>query len=204
MNYKQLFRRPLIAIAILTQSAALAASSDKEAGHWVLDAELSSFTFASVKNDTIAEVHSFSGLSASVNPETGIAVLEIETDTVESGIDIRNQRMKTHLFHTGTHKLATASAEVPANIWTLNIGETIQAELDVEVTIVGIAVPIYVDVDVTHMADHSVVVTPAKQVMLSAGNWALDQGIGKLRSIAGLDSIDLISPVTFRLVFKPQ
>ena len=61
------------------------------AGDWTLDGEASKLAFGSVKKDAVGESHHFSGLSGGV--ADGIATISVDLASLETWIDIRNERM---------------------------------------------------------------------------------------------------------------
>ncbi|MCR9267734.1 MAG: YceI family protein, partial [Alphaproteobacteria bacterium] len=123
--------RRLSALALLPVLAVATACSQPAAqGDWTLDAEASQLNFVSIKSGDIAEVHHFSGLSGSVS-EDGTAELVIDLATVETGIVIRNERMREHLFQTDTYPQARLTAEIDlAALYDLAPGDQTELTLD--------------------------------------------------------------------------
>ena len=78
-------------------------------GEWSVDAAASSLSYVSVKAGEIAEANSFSGLSGSVTPD-GAATVEIDLATIETKVDIRNERMRDIFFEVANHPKATVTA----------------------------------------------------------------------------------------------
>ena len=67
-------------------------------GEWKVDPTGSHLGFGSVKNDLIAENHSFKEISGTVSDE-GLAQIEVTLASVETLIPIRNERMQKMLFN---------------------------------------------------------------------------------------------------------
>ena len=76
-----------------------------------LDTLRSSLYFVSAKNSHVVETHTFTALSGAISEE-GVATLRITLDSVESGIAIRNERMRNMLFETLTFSEAVVSLPV--------------------------------------------------------------------------------------------
>ena len=73
----------------------LAATSANAA--WQLDGERSALSFVSTKAINIAEVHRFGELSGGVDAD-GMVNVSINLDSVDTAIELRDDRMKEMLF----------------------------------------------------------------------------------------------------------
>ena len=69
---------------------------------WQVVPEGSHIGFASVKNDLIAENHSFTQVSGGVSSD-GTATIIVALGSVETLIPIRNERMQQMLFNVSEH-----------------------------------------------------------------------------------------------------
>ncbi len=56
---------------------------------------------------------------------------------------------------------------------------------------------------VQRLADGGLRASTVAPIMLNTDDFALQDGLEKLRSLASLSSIDSVAPVFFSLVFKP-
>lgn len=65
--------------------------------NWYLDNESSRLSFITNKNGDVTEVHRFLVLHGKVDSK-GAAELQIEMDSVNSGIPLRDERMRKDLF----------------------------------------------------------------------------------------------------------
>ena len=79
-------------VFLLLTGAALSARAD-----WYLDGESSRLSFVSTKNANVAEVQRFLVLHGKVDPE-GLAQVEVELESINSGIPLRDERMRKELF----------------------------------------------------------------------------------------------------------
>jgi polyisoprenoid-binding protein YceI len=195
--------RRLSALALLPVLAVATACSQPAAqGDWTLDAEASQLNFVSIKSGDIAEVHHFSGLSGSVS-EDGTAELVIDLATVETGILIRNERMREHLFQTDTYPQATLTAEIDlAALYDLAPGDQTELTLDGVLDLHGVQLPISADVLVSDLNGSRVIVSTQGPVMIHAEDFNLQAGLDTLQDLAGLPSITPAVPVTATLVFQ--
>ena len=181
-------------------SLLLALSLPAAAAEWRLDGERSSLYFVSIKKNEVAETNHFDRLSGGY--AKGEARLNIDLTSVETGIDIRDQRMRKHLFEVDSHPSATVTLEVSEQrVADLEPGE--QALLDATATLDlhGATQELDTPLTVSRLADGSLQVTNARPVVVNAGPFGLTQGVEKLREIAGLPSISPAVPVQFSLYF---
>lgn len=169
---------------------------------WTLDGAASRIGFSSIKAGEIIETHIFPGLTGSVAPD-GSATIEIALDTVDTKIDIRNERMREMLFETGTYPTATIAATVDTSAYAdLAVGARTEAEIDATLDLHGVKASVFADAFVTRISDTRVEVSSAEPVVVYVDEFNLTDGIEALRSVAGLPSITPASPVTFTLIFE--
>jgi len=172
-----------------------------QVGHadWKVDPAGSYVGFASVKNDLIAENHSFTTISGSVD-ESGQARIEIDLASVETMIPIRNERMQAMLFNTAEHPLAVVSSEIPvAQLTALSVGDNMTLNIGLDIDLHGMTASKDVPVKVVRSGEDAFEVSNLGPIIVHASQFALADGVEALRKIAGLQSIDLMVPVTFDL-----
>lgn len=199
------FFRPVV-IAVLVALAACSQPAPRalNEGSWALDAEASSLSFVSVKAGDVGEAHGFSSLAGSVSP-AGKATLTIDLASVDTGIDIRNERMREFLFDVATYPQATVTAQVdPAAFAALKVGESLDQKLDASLELRGIQTAVEAEVTVLRAGPDRVVVSTARPIIIDAGVIELTDGLAKLQELAGLPSISTAVPVTFALSFARQ
>lgn len=182
----------LVALSILS-TAALA--------DWKVDSEQSKVFFISTKNLNISEVHSFSRIDGQLSSD-GQFSADISLSSVETGIDIRNQRMRDMLFKVDLFPKANISATLPKAIMSLAKGESMHTELPATLTLMGASKALNLDLIVSKTNDGKYMVSSAKPVLLGASELGLQDGVEALQKIAGLTSIGLTVPVTFNLVLN--
>lgn len=186
------FKSTIAAVALTTLPTFAAA--------WDLDPTESVVSFGSIKNDFIGEAHTFSGLSGTVDNDGNVEV-SIDLTTLDTNIDIRNERMAEHVFRG----LATAeiSAEVDLDeIKKLRPGESTQMEIEATLNLLGNDVDVYLDAYVLRVAPNRVMVSTNTAGYLSTEELGVDEGVDVLQGLANLDSITRVTPVTLRLMFE--
>lgn len=199
--------RALIALAPATLILAACSKAPAEpgalvSGSWSVDADASSLSYVSVKSGEIAETNTFSGLSGTVG-EDGSATLQIDLATVETKVDIRNERMRDIFFDVAQYPTATVTAKVdPAAFDGLAIGESTAQPLEATLTVKGVEAPVETQVSVTRTAQDRVLVTSTEPVIVYADALKLTDGLATLQQLAGLPSITPAVPVSFSIAFK--
>ena len=185
----------------LLLSACAQQSAPPLSGEWSLDNTASHIAFVSVKSGKIAEAHSFKTLSGAVS-DTGDVQISIELASVETNIDIRNERMREFLFETNTFPQADITAQlVPETLQGLKVGESSVRTLEAVLNLHGEDNDIQIDVSITRVSVDKIQVVSRTPIIIRADDFLLDAGLEKLREIANLPSITPEVPVTFSLVF---
>ncbi|NVJ50831.1 MAG: YceI family protein [Gammaproteobacteria bacterium] len=174
------------------------------AENWQLRAEDSHLTFTSVKNATIAENHHFNVITGKVTNNQDVAI-SIDLSSVDSGIEIRDQRMKEHLFDVAQFRYATISSQLNSQLLNdLKVGEMKDFESKATVALKGVEKSLSIKVRVHKLAANMLTVSTLEPVLVQANDFNLIAGILKLQQLAKLGSIDAVVPVTFNLVFDKQ
>ena len=166
---------------------------------WVIDPEGSYVGFASVKNDLIAENHSFTQITGAIE-DSGDANIVIALASVETLVPIRNERMQAILFEVMQYPDVTVTANLDLDEFTsLGLGESKTDTILLGVNLHGTDLSKNVLVKVTRSSGNAYEVTSLGPIVIHASQFALSDGLESLRKIAGLQSIDLMVPVTFDL-----
>ena len=166
---------------------------------WVVDPAGSYVGFASVKNDLIAENHSFTAITGTLE-DSGDVNIAIALTSVETLIPIRNERIRSMLFEVAEYPDVTVTANLNIDEFTLlGLGESKMETIPLSVNLHGMDLSKNVLVKVTRSSNSSYEVTSLGPIVIHASQFALSGGLESLRKIAGLQSIDLTVPVTFAL-----
>ena len=169
--------------------------------HWSLDNEASSLSFVTVKAEHVAEAHSFDRLSGTIG-DNGDVEITIELASVNTMIQIRNERMQEMLFETNMFPEATISGSIDLDALTdMDAGASTARQIDFELSLHGQNVALAADVQITRTGE-GVVVSTLKPIIVMSDAFALTAGVEKLREVAGLPSISRAVPVSFTVVFE--
>ena len=169
-------------------------------GQWQLDAKQSELHFSSTKNGEITEKHQFKAFGAEVNTE-GTFTLTIDLTSVDTGIEIRDERMQKHLFMTDKTPKATVTGQITSKDLP---ADSKTKKLSVELDLVGKKTDFEAEVMIKRINADTISIETAKPIILSAENLGLKAGVDKLQEIAGLNSISDEVPVTFSFTMNKQ
>ncbi len=171
---------------------------------WQLNDKLSRLTFISTKAHHVGEVHRFQRLSGAVSG-AGDATLEIDLASVDTGIAIRDDRMREMLFETNLYPLATLSTNVALeDLEKLHSGRSVASAQEITVNLHGQQQVVTTEMLITRLTPHRFLVTSTQPVVIQASQFGLVAGLEKLREIVGLPAISHAVPVSFQLVFDKQ
>ena len=172
------------------------------AGNWTLDPAGSRLSYVSIKAGEVAEANRFDAMTGTVATD-GTASLEIDLASVNTGVDIRNERMREMFFDVANNPAATVIAKLdPAAFAGLAIGESVTRPLKATVGIKGMTSDVETEVIVTRASADRVTVVPTAPVIISTDMFGLTDELGELRALAQLPSITPAVPVTFTLSFR--
>jgi len=169
---------------------------------WQLNGEASDLTVISVKNGNVVETSRFDGLSGSVSA-TGETRLSINASSFESYVDIRNERLRDVFFEVSQFPDIQLTANLdPAMFESLAVGDNLETELQLAVSLRGIVRTVYAPVRVIRNGADSVLVISSEPALIDARDFGLEAAVLALQDIAGLDSITPVFPVNAYLVFE--
>ncbi len=185
-------------IAILSL-ACLLSPVFANAGTWSLDPKASAISFVSVKKSDIAEAHSFDSFSG-VIAESGTATVTIDTNSVKTGVEIRDERMIEFLFESVKFPNITITSDT-FPLEKLEIGSTQIERIAATLSLHGIEQEIMMDVILHSVSDSKIAVSTIRPIIVKAKDFGLAEGISKLSSLVGDISIGKSVPVSFSLTF---
>ncbi|MEM9138324.1 MAG: YceI family protein [Pseudomonadota bacterium] len=189
-------------IMAFTAAAVFAAlSSSAFAGGWTLVGDDSKIAFGSVKKDLIGEAHHFKSISGSVT-EDGTASIEIDVTSVETWIDIRNERMLAHVFDAVNFPKAKISTKIDmAEVSSMSPGQSKVISADAILTLLSNEIEVDAELFVMAISDDRVLVTTDEMLLIATEDLGINPGVDELMELADLPSITRVTPVTLRLIF---
>jgi polyisoprenoid-binding protein YceI len=171
---------------------------------WTLDGGASSFFYVTTKAAAVTEVNSFSGLSGSISDD-GKASFVIDLATVNTAIEIRDQRMRDLVFQVAEFPSATVSVDVDAEaLDNMSPGVSTTGSYTAKVELHGMTQELMADLQITRLEDDSVLVQVARPLIVAAASFGLQAGVDELQKVAALPSITPSVVVDFTLVYRKQ
>mgnify|MGYP001032740909 CR=1 FL=1 len=184
-----------ITIALLACGLACPAVAD-----WTMNSDDSVLHFLSTKNAQITEVHKFDDVSGALS-DNGELTVSVDLTSVNTNIDIRNERMRSMLFNVEKYATAQFEATLPESMMALEVGDVVRSKVDGVLSLHGKAVPTAFSVQVSKVNENTLSVSTTAPTLIKADAFDLAKGIAALQNIAGLKSITTTVPVTFSVTF---
>ncbi len=184
--------------------AALLLLSSAAHADWTLDGTASSFYYVTSKASAVSEVNTFGGLAGGI-ADDGTATLMIDLATVNTAVEIRDQRMRDIVFKTGEFPAASVSIKVDAAMLDgLVPGELYLLGHTATVSLHGMSAELDASLRVVKLDEDTLLILPAKPLIVNAGTFGLAEAVEELRTIANLPSINPNVVVDFTLVYNKQ
>lgn len=170
-------------------------------GEWTLNNEASKLNFITTKNASKTEIQTFNKLQGHVAGNQ--VVLSVDLASVDTGIEIRDERLKTLFFNIAKFPLATVAIDLKkSDLKSMKQGERKVLKLRADITIQDITQTMDVEVQVIALGKNQRLVFSNQPIIVDLKNFDLLKGVNALREIAKLQSINSAVPVTFSLLFS--
>ncbi|TDK51050.1 OmpA family protein [Antarcticimicrobium luteum] len=170
------------------------------AGGWRLDPAGSEIRFVSIKNGDLAEASRFGTLSGLITDQ-GKAQIRVLLDSVDTGIDLRNVRLRFMLFETFLHPEAIITTQLDsARLRDLPAVRSKQIDLSYALSLHGMTLSNTARVSVTLLDEERVEVASVAPIPVSAIKFGMAQGIAAMEKAAAVAVVP-VGIVSFTLVF---
>ncbi len=169
--------------------------------NWALDPTKSNIYMQTEKLEHKIEKHRFTSLEGSVSKD-GDANLKIDLNSIDTGIDLRNVRMRYVLFETFKYPYAVITAKIDrSKLSDLATQTRISYVLRTHVDLHGVAKDIDIPVEIGRVNDNTITVSTIEPVQIAAETFDLLGGVGKLSDAMGGIRIVPSASITFDLTF---
>lgn len=193
--------RLLLAISTLFSLPILLLSPAHSAHHhYLLDSNVSSVNFATIKKQYIVEPAKFTEIDGRIDA-SGEFTLEIELASVDTIVPIRNQRLSELFFDTGKYPKATLKGKVDlAEVSSLT--EPTIKDIDATLNFYGMDKKVTLSLLVVNTPQY-IVVSSVKPVIVSAVSFGVPEAnLKALSETVGAIAISPTVSVNASLVFK--
>lgn len=154
--------------------------------------------YVSIKNNVIAEHNYFSGVTGSLNKKGQLKV-SIDLSTVETQVDIRNQRMRDLFFEVMQYPEAVVTAQLDMQeLAQVESGAPLELVKPFTLSMHGIESTAEAHLRIVSVGGRAWVST-VRPILISAADFGLEGGVAALRKIAGLEAIAAVVPVSVNL-----
>ena len=156
--------------------------------------------YVSIKNNAIAEHNVFSGVTGSLSKK-GQLKINIDLSTVETQVDIRNQRMRELFFEVTQYPQAVVTAELDVQeLAQIDSGAPLEIVKPFTLSLHGVEATAEAHLRVVAVGGRALVST-VRPILISAADFGLESGVSALQKIAGLEAIAAVVPVSIDLKF---
>jgi OOP family OmpA-OmpF porin len=200
--------RPVCALVLALIAVAAILPGDARAEgildqDWVLNPAQSHVYMQTEKLDAVIERHQFKTVEGHVSKD-GDAGVKIDLGTLDTGIDLRNVRMRFVLFETFKYPYAEITTRLDKS--KLQFLSAARAPvkgfpLTLNVNMHGLVKEIKTEVWITRVNDSTVSVSTVSPIVVSAETFGFTKNIAKLADAMGGIRIVPSASITFDLVF---
>jgi polyisoprenoid-binding protein YceI len=189
------------------QTLAAAQAASPVAGAWQIDNTQSMLSFVTTKAGqpgvaAITEVQSFKRFSGALNAQGQIRFV-VDLASVDTGVEIRDERLRTMLFNVKATPTATFIAQIdPSTLRELSAGGARDLDLAGQLSLAGQSQPVTAKVRVARQGAHAISVTTRAPIVVNASDYGLRAGVDALREVMGLSLVSAAAPVSFMLVMR--
>ena len=169
---------------------------------WTIDPSHSHLSYISIKNGVIAESNYFKKLSGKID-DAGNVDVAIDMSSVETNIELRNNRVKEHLFHTAEFPVAHVRSHVDSKaLDAMAVGSTEEMPIALTINAIGHSKTVNVVAIVSRLSESEFMVTNKDIIMINAQDFDTSGGLAKLKELAKLSTIETMVPATFQLFIE--
>jgi polyisoprenoid-binding protein YceI len=201
-----LFVYALCACALVTACTNMPGSAPTAAAAYRVDNAQSAITFVTMKagqpgTGGIGEVQRFSRFGGGMDAGGRIS-FDVDLASVDTGVEIRNERLRTMLFNVKVTPQANFVAQIdPALISALPANASRDVDVNGNLTLAGQTQPVAAKLRVARLGSALQVATRAP-IVIDANQFGLKPGVEAMREVMGLNFLASAAPVTFTLVLS--
>jgi hypothetical protein len=196
MEHK-MFKLIAILIGVLFSSL----SSAESFSDWALVSDSSNFTIGTTKNETVIEVHKLRKLEGLVR-NNGNAWVRVNLLSIDTGIEIRDERMRAMLFTTATQAVYSATVDME-KFRKLEAGDSKDFQLQGSLEMNDRSAVIPVATKITRLDSGNYQIETVSANKIDVGKFGFSGGIEQLRAVANLKNISPVVTFEFKLEFEP-
>ncbi len=205
LRAKNFFPTRILAVILgLSTFISTAMAKSAEASSWQVNLPASSLTFNTTKSSVagvggVTETMRFKSFKGGMDAQ-GRVLLDIDLSSVESGIEIRDQRLQTIFWNVATHPVVTFASQIKAaDLQKINAAkESVQLTVEGLLIMAGQTKPIQAQLQVTPL-NNKLIINTRQAIVVNASDFGLSTGVEALKAIMGLNYLSSSAPVSFEI-----
>jgi OOP family OmpA-OmpF porin len=171
---------------------------------WALNMKRSTFYLQSVKNKSTFETHGFTHIEGKIG-KGGEAQVTLDLASFDTGIDLRNVRMRYLFFQTFRYPHAVIKAQLDkAQLDSMLSTVSLTYPLKFTIELHGITRELTHDVVITRIAGNAISVAVTKPIVILASDFGLTDGVSRLENAVRDVVISPVASITFDLIFEGE
>jgi polyisoprenoid-binding protein YceI len=209
--------KSLSCVLIVVAAAAAACNSTPDitkpatapATAWQIDNARSTLHFVTTKAGQpgvggVGEVQSFGQFAGGMS-SGGEINFTVTLASVATGVDIRDERLRTMLFNVKDMPLAAFTARIdPAALRDLGPGAVKDMDVAGQLTLAGQSKPLAAKLRVMRLGASQLSVATRTPIVVDAAQFGLKGGVEALREVMGLSFLATSAPVSLQLVLAEK
>jgi polyisoprenoid-binding protein YceI len=196
------------ALTLITACATQGGASASSAG-WTVDAAQSNLNFVTTKAGQagvggIGEVQTFKRFAGGMDA-AGQIKLSIDLVSVDTGVEIRDDRLRTMLWNVKATPQATFTAKL-ADAGLSKLATDASADLDVtgQLELAGQTKPVSAKLRATRISGDKLMVVTRAPIVINSNDFGLKAGVEAMREVMGLNFLASTAPVNVALLLNAQ
>src|SRR5947209_20141486 len=168
---------------------------------WILDPSRSHVYLQTEKLQGVIEKHQFTSVEGNISRD-GDATVRIDLNSIDSGFDLRNVRMRFLQFETYKFPYAEITAKLDkSKLQELAARSRISYPLSVRVNMHGVAKDFQTSVSIARVSPTTMEIATINPIVVTGEDFDFAKGLSKLADAMGGIRIVPESPISFDLVF---
>lgn len=167
---------------------------------YIIDETVSTVSFSTIKKQYVIEPAVITGIAGAID-QTGTLTAEIPISSLDSGIQVRDERLRKLFFNAEMYPLITVSAKVPANV--LQSDKFIaQLAVPFSITVMDTTKDMSTKVNLVKVGD-TIAVSTSQPIVINAAEFNIpNENLSQLAATVGNIPISTTVPVSFSLVLN--
>jgi polyisoprenoid-binding protein YceI len=176
---------------------------------WTIAQDQSNITFVTTKAGQagvggIAETQTFKRFSGGIDAQ-GKVTLAIDLASVDTGVEIRDERLRTMLWNVKATPQAVFAAQLPAEALNrINSSTGVTMDVEGQLQMAGQTKPVKAKLRVNRLNNDQLQVVTLAPILVNANDYGIRNGVEAMREVMGLNFLASSAPVSFTIQLSKQ